>query len=504
MTTQWPDDKIPQTTVILILMDQESPDYQHYDNDDQGDKSGSTEGSVSPDSPLDTHDSSYDDTDDLFDDPDDSFDDPDMDYDDLPVGQTPQDGRLWLHPSEVGAMDNQRKSRSGLYKRRTVVALGVMCLSITISAGGFFLATPLHKNPQTIDTIQTVYRPGNPLNAQTMNKLGMKTASQGSGLIAAPHDLINTSKSIQPYLVDILSSPGNHSQMSVSTGIIASSSCMIITSASAVRGFKTFYVIEHNGRMYNANLIGYDPHSDIAVLSIHSRCHAAPFDMNTPKIGQLSLSVSSSINPKYINFHGHSPTTYGHLPTTTVAVGMIRTNSSSINIGEHIIDCILMDTPFKANTPGTVLITTDGGVAGILVGQVSIDGNIDGVFVPTSLAVGVAQELSSYHAINHGWLGVDAENEPSGDGVYIESVFPGSAAQKAGLSVGDIIMDVNGYPVETVASLQARLYVLPPSSAVTLSVMEAGSMHTVTAQLSGCLQISSANSDNDGDQACSR
>ncbi len=516
-------------------MDQQSPDYHHYDNDDQSDKSSDTSNGSTPDDALgnpnnsygdtdssfDNHDSSYghpdssydddidssyDDIDSSYDDLDDLYDDSDIDYDDPPAGRTSQGNHLWLHPSEVGSMTVQRKARSGLYKRRTVVALGVMCLSVTISAGGFFLATPLHGNSQTLHTIQAVYRPGNPLNSQTMNKLGMKAASQGSGLIAAPHDLIDTSRSIQPYLVDVAaSSSSNHSQTSISTGIIATSSCMIITSASAVRGFKVFHVIEENGHIYNAKLTGYDSHSDIAALSIRSKCHAAPFDMNTPKIGQLSLSVSSSINPGYISLDRRSPTTHGHLPITTVAVGMIRMNSVSVNIGENIVDCILMDSPFRANTPGTVLITTGGGVAGILVGQISMDGNIDGVFVPASLAVGVAQELNSYHAINHGWLGVDAENTPSANGVYVESVFPGSAAQKAGLSVGDIITTVNGYPVDTVASLQARLYILPPGSTVTLSVIEAGNTHTtVTTQLSGCLTTSSAHLDNDGDRACSK
>jgi S1-C subfamily serine protease len=498
-------------------MDQESPDYHHYDNDDQGDESRGTGKDGIPESPLGNPGSSYNDSigssygspdspfGSPYDDTDDPYDDADIDYDDPPAGRIPQDNRLWLHPSEIGSMTDPRKTRSGLYKRRTVVALGVMCLSITVSAGGFFLAVPLHRNSQTIHTIQAVYRPGNPLNAQTMNKLGMKAASQGSGLIAAPHDLIDTSKNIQPYLVDVVaSSSGNHSQTSISTGIIASSSCMIITSASAVQRFNAFHVIEENGRVYNANLTGYDLHSDIAALSIRSKCHAAPFDMSPPKIGQLSLSVSSSINPEYISLNRRSPTTHGHLPITTVAVGMVRMNSVSINIGENIIDCILMDTPFKASTPGTVLITTDGGVAGILVGQVSINGNMDGVFVPMSLAVGVAQELNSYHAINHGWLGVDAGNTPAGNGVYIESVFPGSAAQKAGLSAGDIIKDVNGYSVDTVASLQARLYVLSPGSIVTLSVIEAGNTNMVTAQLSGCLQNSSAHPDNDGDLACSK
>ena len=90
-------------------------------------------------------------------------------------------------------------------------------------------------------------------------------------------------------------------------------------------------------------------------------------------------------------------------------------------------------------------------------------------FLPTQLVLGVADDLRSRGRVNQGWLGITGSDSAGQAGVDVAQVTPGSPA--AGhLQAGDVIASVDSVPVRTMADLRGRLYVLPPSTPVTLSV----------------------------------
>ncbi|MCL4433363.1 MAG: S1C family serine protease [Actinobacteria bacterium] len=430
------------------------------------------------------------------------YDNPAFEDDDEQLGWVPPDDRLWMHPSELhsvnGGIDQleqvrhlqQARGHTGLYRRRTAIALGVLCASITISAGGFFLATPSSGHAPAIHSIQAVYRPGAPLTAKHMSQLGMGGAYQGSGLVAAPPDLIKIAGKIKPSLVTVIVSQGHSATTRTATGVVATATCMIITSASIAQGGGTFRILTSNGKLYRAKLAGYDPYSGIAVMSVQSKCEPATFDMHTQQAGRLGLSISSSAGQSWHGWngggtHGHGVRQPSYTLTTTVSIGMIRDAGQSLRLGNKhwLLDCVIMDTPFPSSSPGTVLMETDGQVAGILAGNTDINGDTVGVYVPASLAVGVAKELYANHAVDHGWLGIAAENSSNAKGVIVAKVLPGSAAQKAGISANNIIVAIDGHQVTTVASLQANLYVLPPNTTVILSILHGNNQGNSTTQV---------------------
>ncbi|MCL5948678.1 MAG: S1C family serine protease [Actinobacteria bacterium] len=430
------------------------------------------------------------------------YDNPAFEDDDAQLGWVPPDDRLWMHPSELHSVNSgidqleqvrllqQARGHTGLYRRRTAIALGVLCASITISAGGFFLATPSSGHAPAIHSIQAVYRPGTPLTTKHMSQLGMGGAYQGSGLVAAPPDLIKIASKIKPSLVTVIVSQGHSAATRTATGVVATASCMIITSASIAQAGGTFRILTSNGKLYQAKLAGYDPYSGIAVLSVQSKCEPATFDMHTQQAGRLGLSISSSAGWSRQSWngsstHGHGTKQPSYTLTTTVSVGMIRDTGQSLRLGNNhwLLDCVIMDTAFPSSSPGTVLMETDGQVAGILAGNTDINGDTVGVYVPASLAVGVAKELYSTHSVDHGWLGIAAENSSDAKGVIVAKVLPGSAAQKAGISANNIIVAIDGHQVTTVASLQANFTYCPPNTTVILSMLHGNSQGNGTSQV---------------------
>jgi serine protease Do len=102
-------------------------------------------------------------------------------------------------------------------------------------------------------------------------------------------------------------------------------------------------------------------------------------------------------------------------------------------------------------------------------------------------------------SVQHGWLGVDVSNvtasssppgtstastAPTG-GALVDTVQPGGAADRAGIRVGDSIVDIDGRPVRSLADLRTRLYAEAPGTALTVTYDRSGTKSTVGVLLAG-------------------
>jgi S1-C subfamily serine protease len=118
---------------------------------------------------------------------------------------------------------------------------------------------------------------------------------------------------------------------------------------------------------------------------------------------------------------------------------------------------------------GEPLLSADGAVLGILYD--ATPGSSPATFLPSSLVVGVANDLRSKDRVVHGWLGVQGTDAPDDGGATVAKVQSGGPA--AGhLQAGQLIVAMNSTPVRSMAELRALLYVLPPGTAITLSVQQ--------------------------------
>jgi serine protease Do len=132
---------------------------------------------------------------------------------------------------------------------------------------------------------------------------------------------------------------------------------------------------------------------------------------------------------------------------------------------------------------GGVLLDVQGHVIGILDGETTSGTGAAGVFIPSPLALGVANELAATHQVAHGWLGVTAADLPGACGAVVLSVLPDSPAAAAGLSPGDVIDDVNNHKVCSLAELQSRLYIAPPGELVLVGTSTGSGQSTMTVTL---------------------
>ena len=245
------------------------------------------------------------------------------------------------------------------------------------------------------------------------------------------------------------------------SGIIISSDGYILTNNHVVnsKAESTFYSISDatsvrvtlssgDKKTYDAKIIGKDSQTDLAVLKIEAKgLTAAEFaDSDKVKIGEFSMAVG---NPLALG--------------TTITCGVVSAVNREVNDddGNKFI-CIQTDAAINSGNSGGALVNSKGQVIGINTLKVSSTG-VEGIgfAIPINSTVKVIDELKTYSKVRRPFIGIggrDLTEEVAKvhnlvEGVYVASVEQFSAAEKAGLKVGDVITTFDGTKVKTMDEL---------------------------------------------------
>jgi serine protease Do len=276
-------------------------------------------------------------------------------------------------------------------------------------------------------------------------------------------------------------------QLAQGTGFIVSSDGYILTANHLVGEAEKVMVKEGNNQEIEAKVIGTDPDSDVAVIKIKG--NDLPFlelaDSDKLEVGEWVLAIG---NPFGL--------------THTVTAGIVSAKGrSGFRLAEYE-DYIQTDAAINPGNSGGPLLNLDGKVVGINTAIISPGGrsywagNVGiGFAIPINMAKSIYKQLVETGKVARGFLGVGiqdltAENAPffglkqDTKGVLVPEVTKGSAAEKAGLKPGDVIIELNGKPVETAKELQGRVSALKPDTDVELVVLRDGKRETVSAKLS--------------------
>jgi serine protease Do len=274
-------------------------------------------------------------------------------------------------------------------------------------------------------------------------------------------------------------------QLAQGTGFIVSSDGYILTANHLVGDAEKVMVKEGNNREVETKVIGTDPASDVAVIKIEGK--NLPFlelaDSDKLEVGEWVLAIG---NPFGLS---HS-----------VTAGIVSAKGrSGFQLAEYE-DYIQTDAAINPGNSGGPLLNLDGKVVGIntaiVTGHLAYRGNIGiGFAIPINMAKSIYNQLVETGKVVRGFLGVSiqdltAENAPffglkqDTKGVLVPEVNKDSAAEKAGLKPGDVIIELNGKPVETAKELQSRVAALKPDTDVELTVLRDGKRETLTAKLS--------------------
>jgi len=271
------------------------------------------------------------------------------------------------------------------------------------------------------------------------------------------------------------------SQRSTGSGVILSSDGLIMTNAHVVAGGRRFIVVLPRpaaagapGRSVlppvsqevPATLVGIDRETDLALLKVALK--NLPF---------ARLGESDSIAPGQVVLAFGSP--FGL--TSSVTMGVISAVGRQFRDEDRMI-YIQTDTPINPGNSGGPLVSDNGLVIGINTSILSQSGGNEGIgfAAPANIVRFIYDQIRTGGRVRRGEIGVFAQTITPALaaglrlsrewGVVLADVYPNSPAAKAGLRINDVILSVDGKPMENARQFDVTLYAQKPGSSVNLEV----------------------------------
>lgn len=271
------------------------------------------------------------------------------------------------------------------------------------------------------------------------------------------------------------------------SGVIISSDGYIVTNNHVVQDAERISVTLNDKRVLSARLVGNDPATDLAVIKVEAEgLTAIPFgNSDSARVGQPVLAIG---NP----FNLTSTVTAGIISAKARNMGIIDNNKGMESPIEAFIQT---DAAVNPGNSGGALVDGSAKLIGIVTAIASGDGYYTGYSfaIPANLAQKVAGDLKRYGYVQRGYLGVNvvemnAQNAQQMGmkevrGVLIARVAQGTAADKAGLKQGDLLLAVAGVPINSFAEMMEELGKFNPGDHVDVTYYRGGQTHSVTATL---------------------
>jgi serine protease Do len=255
------------------------------------------------------------------------------------------------------------------------------------------------------------------------------------------------------------------------SGFIYDAAGYIITNNHVVEEADTIMVRLHNGKEYEAEIVGTDPESDLAVIKIKSEEPLQPLvlgDSDTVKVGEFAIAIGS---PR--GFEGS--VSFGHIS----ALGREGLQGLAMQ-GLTFQNLIQTDAAINLGNSGGPLCNIDGEVIGINTAIV-FGANSIGFAIPINTAKQTVPMLISEGKVTRGYLGVSIDDAktytdvdtlglPDKNGAVVRQVQPDTPAEKAGLKTYDVIRKVNGETVANAGELVRKISSYPPGAVVALEI----------------------------------
>ncbi|HKK05730.1 MAG TPA: trypsin-like peptidase domain-containing protein [Gammaproteobacteria bacterium] len=264
--------------------------------------------------------------------------------------------------------------------------------------------------------------------------------------------------------------PGSPEPQSLGSGFIIGADGFIVTNYHVVKGADEITVRLRDRRELPARLVGSDERSDLALLKVDAK------GLPVVKIGHSrDLQVGEWV------FAIGSPFGFDH----SVSVGVVSATGRSLP-SETYIPFIQTDVAINPGNSGGPLFNLKGEVVGINSQIYSRTGGFMGLSfaIPVDFAMDVVHQLKTKGHVVRGWLGVLIQDvnlklsESLGMdrpvGALVLKVLPGSPADKAGVQVGDVVLDFAGHPIVTSSDLPVMVGRAPVDRPVTMHLLRGG------------------------------
>ena len=266
---------------------------------------------------------------------------------------------------------------------------------------------------------------------------------------------------------------------SLGSGVIVRADGVIVTNNHVVQGGQEFMVVLNDRREFSARLLLADPRTDLAVLKIDAgeRLPVLPIDDGADlEVGDLVLAIGN-------------PFGVGQTVTNGIVSAVDRTADPSGETGSSYIQT---DAAINPGNSGGALVDMDGDLVGINSFILSRSGTSSGVgFAVPGLMVRriVEAAVGGAQQVVRPWLGARGTAVTSEvarslglsrpEGVLITDVYPGSAAARGRIDQGDVIVSIDGSPVNDPAAMSYRIATKRPGETAEIVVLRDGRRDTV-------------------------
>lgn len=263
---------------------------------------------------------------------------------------------------------------------------------------------------------------------------------------------------------------------SLGSGFIVDEEGYILTNNHVIEGAEDIKVKLYNGKVYDAEIVGRDPKTDIALIKIDAKENlpvARLGDSDKLRVGDWVIAIGNPFGLEH-----------------TVTAGIISAKGRVIGAGPYD-DFLQTDASINPGNSGGPLFNLKGEVVGINTAIVA-GGQGVGFAIPINMAKSLLPQLKTGKVV-HGFLGVyiqDLTPElarsfglPEPKGALVSEVIPDSPAAKAGIQKGDVIVRYNGKEVPDTYTLRRMVASTPVGQRVTVVVIRKGKELTLTVEI---------------------
>jgi putative serine protease PepD len=266
------------------------------------------------------------------------------------------------------------------------------------------------------------------------------------------------------------------------SGVVLDTAGLLVTNAHVVEGAAEVRVVFFDGRVYDAEVLGTDTLTDLAVLGIEA-VGLTPITLGASSdlaIGDTAIAVGS-------------PLGLGGGPSVTVGVLSALERRVRTGADFELFGMLQTDAPITRGSSGGALVDTQGRLIGITtaIGVSDVGAEGLGFAIPVELVTRVTDDIIAVGSTRHAFLGItgdtffarEADGALAPSGVVVGTIIEDSAAEAAGLEPGDLILSFDGTGVTTMEGLIVALRLYRVGDTVTFSIERAGEVSDLPIEL---------------------
>ena len=255
---------------------------------------------------------------------------------------------------------------------------------------------------------------------------------------------------------------------STGSGFVVDESGLIVTNAHVVEGAAAIQVKLTDGRRFAGRVVGFDRRVDLALIRIDgaSNLTVLPLgDSNRLRVGEFVLALGNPFGLEQ-----------------TVSFGIVSRKGAPLAVAAPGFDFIQTDAAVNPGNSGGPLVNMAGHVVGVN-SMAARNGSI-GFAIPSNLVKLLLPQLATKGKVEWGWLGVSIAEVTEEDvarlklsearGVLVRGVMPGEPAEQGGVRPNDVIVGIDGTPLQTPRDLQRLVSSAPVGKRVRVSLVRDG------------------------------